>query len=262
MNQKLFVRTVTNIYMQNFIFDSSYIIIEKLRNENYIMADALLASLVKLCRLSFLNKVLSCDEIISYYVEKLYLGTRKVLPSQEQLNKIIKLYNQEDIESLSKFILEKNSFGIYSLPMLSIFINTIRSHQKKELIVIRASDIKNFNIKVIENRSKKYWYPHKYVPLEMVISKLKELNKKELKELGIDSIYLFGSYAKNRYDEYSDVDLLICLKEEEPYCSVINDYFYSYVKNSLSLESDIVVYKQSEKDNFVNNQLNYAIKII
>ena len=45
-----------------------------------------------------------------------------------------------------------------------------------------------------------------------IIHKLKELlqqNKQELKKLGVKSIFLFWSYAQNKQNENSDIDLLI-----------------------------------------------------
>ncbi len=86
--------------------------------------------------------------------------------------------------------------------------------------------------------------------------------KKRIKQLykdNLDNIILYGSYARGDYSEYSDIDLLITLKE----MASISDERKKYINDisEISLKYDTVVsilpvnveqYEINEKPIFVN----------
>ena len=56
----------------------------------------------------------------------------------------------------------------------------------------------------------------------LTISKIREIVTRIGKKYNVESVYLFGSYAKNTATEESDIDLIIDMKNMRKY----KDYFH------------------------------------
>lgn len=63
--------------------------------------------------------------------------------------------------------------------------------------------------------------------LEIIIKYIKELSK----EISIDKVIIFGSYAKNCYNEDSDIDIAIFSKDFKN-TSIIEDMSFLLIKTS------------------------------
>lgn len=77
--------------------------------------------------------------------------------------------------------------------------------------------------------SVKIYYPK--LSKEELTSLLKEKTRKLLKELPLKIVVLFGSYAKGRYTAFSDIDLLVVIKDQH------KDYAYHKTHNSLEIDN-------------------------
>ena len=63
--------------------------------------------------------------------------------------------------------------------------------------------------------------------LEIIIKYIQELSK----EISIDKVIIFGSYAKNTYNEVSDIDIAIFSKDFKN-SSIIEDMSFLLIKTS------------------------------
>ncbi len=63
--------------------------------------------------------------------------------------------------------------------------------------------------------------------LEIIIKYIQELSK----EISIDKVIIFGSYAKNNYNEDSDIDIAIFSKDFKN-SSIIEDMSFLLIKTS------------------------------
>ena len=63
--------------------------------------------------------------------------------------------------------------------------------------------------------------------LEIIIKYIQELSK----EISIDKVIIFGSYAKNTYNEDSDIDIAIFSKDFKT-TSIIEDMSFLLIKTS------------------------------
>jgi predicted nucleotidyltransferase len=82
------------------------------------------------------------------------------------------------------------------------------------------------------------------------------------KKIEFSSVYLFGSFAKNFFNDYSDIDIAIIMKklenafDESVEMTMIGSKIDSRIEPHLFLESDF-----NERNPFAKEILNYGIKI-
>ncbi|HHW03583.1 MAG TPA: nucleotidyltransferase domain-containing protein [Thermoanaerobacterales bacterium] len=65
----------------------------------------------------------------------------------------------------------------------------------------------------------------------------------ELKNIGAEKIILFGSYAKNRADLFTDLDIIVVLKSDLPFVERMG---FVYQKIVPKVAADILVYTPME----------------
>lgn len=140
---------------------------------------------------------------------------------------------------LFMFIIKKSLFGSINNKMAILIFNTIMYQNKTLPIIFYPHNMrslnelinsglsfeslkeiirKHFNISVTYNTS------HKLVTRDEIIEILLE-SKKELEDVyGVKHITLTGSYVNGLYTEYSDVDLIVTIKDKNKKKNV-EDYF-------------------------------------
>ena len=131
---------------------------------------------------------------------------------------------------------------------------SLRSYKSYETEKEKQNTIKyNYFVKQLNNNS--------YIDEEhglLTIEKIEEVVKKVLKEYDIEYCYLFGSYAKNKQKENSDVDLLVS-------GNVTGLKFYGLVeklRESLHKKVDLLDLKQlNNNQELLNELLKDGIKI-
>ena len=131
---------------------------------------------------------------------------------------------------------------------------SLRSYKSYETEKEKQNTIKyNYFVKQLNNNS--------YIDEEhglLTIEKIEEVVKKVLKEYNIEYCYLFGSYAKNKQKENSDVDLLVS-------GNVTGLKFYGLVeklRESLHKKVDLLDLKQlNNNQELLNELLKDGIKI-
>lgn len=88
-----------------------------------------------------------------------------------------------------------------------------------------------------------------------ILEKIKK-EKKELKEKGVKKIGLFGSYAKNKQKQKSDIDLLVTFDkiDFDNYMNLI-----SFLEKVLKRKVDLVIEKNLVPElNYVKNETKYV----
>lgn len=131
---------------------------------------------------------------------------------------------------LFMFIVKKSLFGSINNKMAILIFNTIMYKNKTLPIIFYPHNMKSLNelinsglsfdsLKEIIRKhfdvSIVYNTPHKLVTKEKIIDILLQ-NKKELEDIyGVEHVALTGSYANGLFTEYSDVDLIVTMKDKD-----------------------------------------------
>lgn len=150
-----------------------------------------------------------------------------------------------------KFIIKKSLFGSLTNKLAILMFNTIMyknqtlpiifyPHTMKTLTELINSGLSIESLKEIMNKqfytSIVYNTPHRIVSREEVIDILL-LNKKELEDTyGVEHITLTGSYVNGLYSEYSDVDLIVALKDKDKKKEI-----EMYLVNKFEMPVDVVL---------------------
>ena len=102
------------------------------------------------------------------------------------------------------------------------------------------------------------YYKKKHIYSIEIIKKIINKNASEYNFFKINKIYIFGSYAKNRQNEYSDIDLHIITDVKTNVSA--QEYILSCLfSNMLNAHVDVVV--TFGLDNSLNSLFNQEIKI-
>lgn len=78
-----------------------------------------------------------------------------------------------------------------------------------------------------------------------IINEVKRFKKKLMKKYKIDKMLLFGSYAKGKYNKYSDVDLMIISKDFRK-VHVLDRNYGLYLMWDLEKDVDFLCYTPEE----------------
>jgi len=161
---------------------------------------------------------------------------------QTLLNYINELDKRDYYEYACKlfmFIIKKSLFGSINNKMAILIFNTIMYQNKTLPIIFYPHNMRSLNelinsglsfeslkeiIRKHFNISVAYNTPHKLVTRDEIIGILLK-NKKELEDVyGVIHVTLTGSYVNGLYTEYSDVDLIVTIKDKDKKKNV-EDYF-------------------------------------
>jgi predicted nucleotidyltransferase len=78
----------------------------------------------------------------------------------------------------------------------------------------------------------------------------------------INTVYLFGSYAKNKNDEYSDVDLFFEFKKKDENIILFEQLIKNFMKTRFNMDIDVLIHFKGENfNNFENKILSYSVKL-
>ncbi len=145
--------------------------------------------------------------------------------------------------------------------------NGFTQKEAAEFLGVSLRSYKSYEIEKEKQNTIKYKYfveqlnKNSYIDEEhglQTIEKIKEVVKKILKEYDVEYCYLFGSYAKNKQKENSDIDLLVS-------GNVTGLKFYGLVeklRESLHKKIDLLDLKQlNNNQELLNEILKDGIKI-
>jgi len=152
---------------------------------------------------------------------------------------------------LFMFIVKKSLFGSINNRVAILIFNTIMyqnntlpvifyPHNMKSLSELINSGLSIESLKEIINDlfdiSVRYNTPHRYVTRDEIIEILLK-NKTEIETtFGVSHISLTGSFVNGLYNEYSDVDLIVTLKDKE-----LKRELEKYLENEFEIPVDVVL---------------------
>ncbi len=151
---------------------------------------------------------------------------------------------------LFMFIVKKSSFGSITNKMAILIFNTIMyqnqtlpiifyPHNMKSLDELIHSGLTLESLKGIINELFKtsvvYNTPHRLITKDEIIDTLLTSKTELEKAFNIEHICLTGSYANGLYSEYSDVDLIVTLKDKK-----LKKEIEQYLEKKFEIPVDIV----------------------
>lgn len=184
----------------------------------------------------------SFDEIVTNTKIHMLINYMKDLDSNDFFDYACKLF---------MFILKKSLFSSITNKMAILIFNTIMYQNQTLPIIFYPHNMKSlselihsglsieslkgildglFDISVVYNT------PHRFVTKDEIIDILLA-NKEEIeKKFGVEHIALTGSYVNGLYTEYSDVDLIVTLKDKK-----LKRELEQYFENKFEMPVDIVL---------------------
>lgn len=152
---------------------------------------------------------------------------------------------------LFMFIVKKSLFGSITNKMAILIFNTIMYQNQTLPIIFYPHHMASLNelihsglsleslkgiINGLFNTSVVYNTPHRFVPRDEIIDILLT-NKIELeKAFNVEHIVLTGSYVNGLYSEYSDVDLIVTLKDKK-----LKIELEQYLEDKFEIPVDVVL---------------------
>jgi len=223
--------------------------------------------------LTHINNFEICYETVRYLFEnitnKIKINSSHIQYFIEKLENIKNDYSIEKLEELFIDIIKHDLFFEATFKMAAIIINFIL-YKKIGSIIIFPYDIdiyhliksnkiimKNRIIDYLIRNTEKYNIKRSISSSDNIKKEIeKVIKKKSIK--GIKDIYLYGSYAKNTNNEFSDVDILIMNDKNFniSFCEIMEHEFYvkTNIPIDITISSDI-------SDSFRNKIMKYAIKL-
>lgn len=268
MNRKLLCRIVSNGYQSFTNVETLNDEIELLRNyksSNNSIIDKMM---------KFHEKIISSkglipfEEIVNYLYE---ISKINVKASQDYID-LLRLYVKEDYLNIIKILIESEYLNEYKTLFIETFVNILYYKQNKFMIIFRhsvvlglKSNIEIIKRKVIEmlNETKYYLKKKKQFSVDQIKHNVSEFYQRYSEELKIYKICLFGSYAKQTNDEYSDIDLLVFYKEKNIDVSLNNLIIKTILFNEYEMSVDAVpIIEEIGLDAFDKKVMSYAIQLI
>lgn len=210
------------------------------------------------------NKQLDEKEIINIYNLLIPSKSKKEINTYSLNNAINYVNNNTDIKSILNYFRINPIFEDYSFDMSVIIYNIFYFKKYKNFFVLHHifkndiyDSLKNNSQekytevmnKIIE-KNQSYNIKRPIKNIDYFKEKVLEIPKNHLDFFNIDHIYIFGSYAKKRNDNYSDVDLHIishlnCFLIQQGI--ILSDYFSKLFKIKVDVNVTTSIISESNK---------------
>lgn len=182
------------------------------------------------------------DEVVSNIEIQMVINYMNNLSKNDYFDLACKLF---------MFIVKKSLFGTISNKMAILIFNTIMYQNKTLPIIFYPHNMKSLSelinsglsieslkgiINGLFDLSVTYNTPHRFVTRDEIIEILLA-NKIEIETtFGVSHISLTGSFANGLYNQYSDVDLIVTLKDKN-----IKKELEKYLENKFEMPVDVVL---------------------
>ena len=265
MNNKYLCRVVTNIYFSYSKVDFVDVPIDRLRE----IGTSGISDLDDL--LMFHKNILKNINTINFK-DLLYFYSKisnKTIDYRDESIVTLKLYFENNNIKMIIRIINDCFQDKYRYLLMELLINTIYYRNNQLFLIIRSTTIdklanKNSNeiIEHLENISFKYLKKRKILSYND-INELLTIFENNFKSLfKVKNCYLFGSYAKNKQDENSDLDLIIVIEDNKIDLFTLKLILKKYFKDKFDVETDIILKENLlNLTNFESYVLSYAKKL-
>lgn len=208
---------------------------------------------------------------------------KNILPTQfrDELGPLDNFYsyfnkNKKNISRISKYILQYNTFNDFSFIMMILLINYLYFKETSKFLVFFTPVKENLTklskktfttfdeaFNLIKDLNLEYYVKFKVLSLDEVTNLIKKIPDHFFDLYNVSSLYIFGSYAKGKQTEYSDLDILIELNETlKKYFYVTGNTFSIEIQALTGIRCDVHVKSINDKPtDFERNILKHAIKI-
>lgn len=194
-----------------------------------------------------------------------YLYTKEKFLDDNLLNNIIKIYDNDinkEVE-IYKYIIKNNIFGYYNIELAKILFNYIRiidnnyplifyfelTNKINGLILNDLDFTKElYELKELTNHHN---IKHEIIDYDYIYNKLID-NKNKLIKMGINELFIYGSYARKDYNEYSDLDLL-CITNNMFY--IDKEFIKIILEAMLNIKVELNI-KSHDYHKFITNDMN------
>lgn len=186
--------------------------------------------------------------------------------TSEKRNLLSDLFYKENIIKICEVFSDLLKRNIKYLLLFELIYNTISYKNSNQMFVFRKhyfyNELKIKNIKEALNsiRENSIIYTQKkpVYELEYLITNIKKIINDDNEKYKFEKMWIFGSYAKDNNDCYSDLDIMIKYNDENQIKSLINLKYK--LETELKLPVDLVLVKD-KLDEFDIGVLKHAIEI-
>ena len=207
-----------------------------------------------------LKEIKKCYEMLVDKEAKITKSTQRLLKNIEEdfsINKVSDIAEKSIIE-----ILKSRAFGNkWNGCMAKIVHNFILLKKDLVPVILYPSQMKMIRklinegeeagaiveLKKAYERTNRFNIKHIIIPYEEIQEKIKN-KKEELKErYGVESVYVYGSYARGEENEYSDLDLYVEISKQKRTEEVKKVRIANYIEKEIGLAIDIKIVKELNK---------------
>lgn len=185
------------------------------------------------------NEQIVLNDFIKLYNSDDFFGTiRKESLSEESQFNLKKLFSIRDEKHLFEYINDNYIFGHLSFVMSVLFVNQIRKNKRKKMLIfygyqeINYRISKNFDELILEasENTKELTIRKKQYSLYEIKKEIEKLDCSFIPKYINYGIYLFGSYATQKNDITSDIDIAIVYEGYNKYIDLIEKTFSEFLK--------------------------------
>ena len=215
-------------------------------------------------RTLYADKTITTDKILETY--RIYKGKHDFSVSQKSiLDDIVTVINKGLTDPTSwidyfvfifRMTIESEVFPDYDIEMAKLLSNFILIMNDSHPIIMycystmkmatlvrcnaKVEDIKDA-MSILIARTESFNKKHSLVTLDEIKIKLYENIDYLRTRFGINQLYIFGSYAKNTYNEYSDLDLLCHINQEFATLANLKNDIARFVQEITGIDVDVLI---------------------
>ncbi len=174
------------------------------------------------------------------------------------------------------YVLENNVFDQYNVEMAKIIHNFIQLKRgyvpaiiyyfqaDKVIHLIQKKEIEGavLEVKKCYIRTKHFNTFHHLIFLEEIIAKLNKERIYLKDKFKVQELYIYGSYSKKTYNEYSDLDLLVKVYFETEYDYQTRFKIFDYLEKQIGIEIDGIIMDFREEKEDLQEEIKKNLKRI
>ena len=221
-----------------------------------------------------LVSILHCYKSI---IDDRYKVNQKII---EKIKNIIEMFQNNYSADLAAivfiYVLENNVFDQYNVEMAKIIHNFIQLKRgyvpaiiyyfqaDKVIQLIQKKEIEGavLEVKKCYIRTKHFNTFHHLIFLEEIIAKLNKERIYLKDKFKVQELYIYGSYSKKTYNEYSDLDLLVKVYFETEYDYQTRFKIFDYLEKQIGIEIDGIIMDFREEKEDLQEEIKKNLKRI
>ncbi len=221
-----------------------------------------------------LVSILHCYKSI---IDDRYKVNQKIIEKTKNIIEMFKNnYSADLAATVFIYVLENNVFDQYNVEMAKIIHNFIQLKRgyvpaiiyyfqaDKVIQLIQKKEIEGavLEVKKCYIRTKHFNTFHHLIFLEEIIAKLNKERIYLKDKFKVQELYIYGSYSKKTYNEYSDLDLLVKVYFETEYDYQTRFKIFDYLEKQIGIEIDGIIMDFREEKEDLQEEIKKNLKRI